>query len=58
MVLANLDAEHVRDDLLGLAVELRVDEGRVVVARDAVACVVGLRVRARVRVRVRVQVKA
>ena len=41
MVLAYLDAEHVRDDLLRLAVELRVDERRVVVARDTVACGLG-----------------
>ena len=40
---------------LRLAVELRVDEGRVVVARDAVACGVGLRVRARARVKVRLR---
>ena len=34
----DLDAEHVGDDLLRLAVKLSVDECRVVVGGDAVAC--------------------
>jgi hypothetical protein len=36
-VLEDLDAEGVRDDLLGFLVEVGVDEGHVVVAADAVA---------------------
>lgn len=33
----HLDAEHVGDDLLGLTLEIRVDEGNVVVGDDDVA---------------------